>query len=268
MNPEVLVQIRELTRRYGSFLALDHLNLDIHTGEVFGLLGPNGAGKTTAIKLLTTLLAPSSGDALIHGLSLTHQPREIRRIIGYVPQLLSVDATLNGYENLMVFARLYDLPRREARTRVREYIDFMGLGEAAHKPVRTYSGGMIRRLEITQSMLHRPRVLFLDEPTVGLDPLGVNLVWEHIMELKNKFGTTILFTTHIMEEADKICSRVAFLSRGRLAACDNPKALRQSLGGAEATLEAVFLHLTSESMETRNDFQETSRERSKSARLG
>ena len=177
-----------LTRRYGSLTAVDQLSISVEPGETFGLLGPNGAGKTTLIKMLTTLLPPTSGTACINGFDILAQPASVRRSIGYVPQLLSADGTLTGYENLLIFAKLYDLPRGERERRVREALEFMGLEEAADRMVRGYSGGMIRRLEIAQSMLHRPAVLFLDEPTVGLDPVARMAVWDHIDQLRQDSG--------------------------------------------------------------------------------
>jgi ABC-2 type transport system ATP-binding protein len=187
----------------------------VGAGEVFGLVGPNGAGKTTVIKMLTTLLWPTSGRARVAGFDLIRQAGSVRRAIGYVPQALSVDGSLTGYENLLIFAKLYDIPRRERESRLREALRFMGLGDAADKLVREYSGGMIRRLEIAQSTLHRPRVLFLDEPTVGLDPLARQAVWEHVEDLRDNYGTTIFLTTHYMEEADSLCHRVAIMHAGK-----------------------------------------------------
>lgn len=263
-----IVETHKLARTFGSFRALDGLDIQIETGEIFALLGPNGAGKSTTIKMLTTLLPPTSGDAFINGLSITQQPNDVRKIIGYVPQLLSADGSLTGYENLLIFAKLYDIPGREAQRRVEEAIEFMNMGEFAQKLARTYSGGMIRRLEIAQSMLHRPKVLFLDEPTVGLDPIGVKLVWDHIIELKNTYDTTILLTTHIMEEADRLCNTVAFLSRGKLAAVGTPQELKQSFGKTDATLEDVFIHYTAETLQTEGEFREVSQKRRTSKRLG
>ncbi|HVZ97755.1 MAG TPA: ATP-binding cassette domain-containing protein, partial [Chitinophagaceae bacterium] len=167
--PELL-ETKNLTRSFGGFTAVDNINLHVEEGEIFALLGPNGAGKSTLIKMLTTLLPPTSGDAFIDGHSISNEADKIRRIIGYVPQMLSADGSLTGYENLFLFAKLYDIPAKEAKRRAKESIEFMELQPFAHKLVRTYSGGMIRRLEIAQSMLHTPKILFLDEPTTGLDP--------------------------------------------------------------------------------------------------
>jgi ABC-2 type transport system ATP-binding protein len=165
-----ILEAQGLTRRFGALTAVDALEISVEAGEVFGLLGPNGAGKTTVIKMLTTLLAPTSGTAQVASFDVVRQAAAVRRVIGYVPQLLSADGALTGYENLKVFAKLYDIAYNERETRIREALAFMDLAGVANKLVRTYSGGMIRRLEIAQSMLHRPPVLFLDEPTVGLDP--------------------------------------------------------------------------------------------------
>jgi ABC-2 type transport system ATP-binding protein len=209
-----ILETDRLTRRFDALTAVDALTISVEAGEVFGLLGPNGAGKTTAIKMLTTLLPPSSGNARVAGFDIARHAADVRRNIGYVPQMLSADGTLSGYENLLIFAKLYDVPHREREARLREALAFMSLTDAANKLVRDYSGGMIRRLEIAQSMLHRPRVLFLDEPTVGLDPLARKAVWEHIQQLRTEFGMTIFMTTHLMDEADAECNRVAIMHLG------------------------------------------------------
>src|SRR5664280_335658 len=169
---EVVLEIKTLSRRFGTFTAVDSLTLSVNAGEVFGLLGSNGAGKTTTIKMLTTLLPATSGEARVAGFSITTQAVGVRRAIGYVPPAVSVDGSLTGYENLLIFAKLYDLPHREQQARIREALEFMGLTSDGGRLVGQYSGGMVRRLEIAQSTLHRPRVLFLDEPTVGLDPIA------------------------------------------------------------------------------------------------
>jgi ABC-2 type transport system ATP-binding protein len=235
---------------------------------MFGLLGPNGAGKTTLIRVLTTLLRPSEGRAEVAGFDVVRQSAAVRRLIGYVPQVLSADGTLTGYENLLVFAKLYEIPRRERGERIRQGLDFMGLSDAAGKLVRHYSGGMIRRLEIAQSMLHRPVVLFLDEPTVGLDPVARRAVWELITRLRAEYGTTILLTTHYMEEADSLCSRIAIMHRGRVAATGTPDELKATLGGDGTTLDDVFVHFTGDALETGGSYRETSRTRRTSQRLG
>jgi len=239
-----------LTRCYGTLTAVDALSISVEPGEVFGLLGPNGAGKTTAIKMLTTLLPPTSGDARVVGYSITHQAPEVRRVIGYVPQMLSADGSLSGYENLLIFAKLYDLPRGEREERVREALEFMQLTDVGDRLVRTYSGGMIRRLEIAQSMLHRPRLLFLDEPTVGLDPSARRAVWAHVKQMSVEYGMTIFLTTHLMEEADSLCKRVAIMHLGKIAALGTPTELKGSIGQENATLDDVFIHYAGQELST------------------
>jgi len=192
----------------------------------------------------------------------------VRRVIGYVPQMLSADGSLSGYENLLVFAKLYDLPRRERETRVRNALQLMGLEEAADALVRTYSGGMIRRLEIAPSMLHEPRVLFLDEPTIGLDPLARQTVWERIRPLRAEFGTTIFLTTHYMDEADSLCTRATIMHLGRVAAIGTPAELKASICGNGATLDQVFAHYAGATLESGGSYRETSRTRRVARRLG
>jgi ABC-2 type transport system ATP-binding protein len=268
--PNPIIETLALTRRFKKLTAVDDLSISVEPSEVFGLLGPNGAGKTTAIKMLTTLLRPTSGEAYVVGSSITRQAANVRRVIGYVPQLISSDSTLTGYENLMVFAKLYDVPRRERKERVLEALSLMGLEDVANKLVRTYSGGMIRRLEIVQSVLHNPKVLFLDEPTVGLDPLARKALWEHITRLRAEHDTTIFLTTHLMEEADRLCSRVAIMHHGKLVALGTPSDLKASIGVDGATLEDVFIHFTGDKLEPESgaNYRETSRTRQTAKRLG
>lgn len=263
-----ILETKKLTRKFGSFTAVDSLDINIEAGEAFALLGPNGAGKTTAIKMLTTLLPVTSGEAFICGFNITTQPNKVRRVIGYVPQMISVDGTLTALENLLLFARLYDIPSKECKSRALDALAFMGLTDTAKKPVREYSGGMIRRLEIAQSMLHRPPVLFLDEPTVGLDPIACKTVWDHIQQLKKEYNTTILMTTHLMDEADHLCNRIAFMSRGKLVASGTPQELKKSINKQDASLEDAFIHYTSETLSEGNDLRNISRERKTEQRLG
>ena len=218
--------------------------------------------------MLTTLLPITSGEAFICGFNIATQANKVREVIGYVPQMISVDGTLTGMENLLLFARLYDIPSKECKTRVLDSLAFMGLSDAAKKPVREYSGGMIRRLEIAQSMLHSPAVLFLDEPTVGLDPIACKAVWEHILQLKKEFNTTILMTTHVMEEADHLCNRIAFMSRGKLVVSGTPQELKDSIHKPGSTLEDAFIHYTSETLSEGNNYRNISRGRKTAKRLG
>ena len=263
-----ILETESLTRRFGALAAVDALTLSVESGEVFGLLGPNGAGKTTLIKMLTTLLPPTSGVARVAGFDVARRPGAVRRAIGYVPQLLSVDGSLTGYENLLVFAKLYDIPRGERAARVREALSLVGLGGDAGRLVRQYSGGMIRRLEIAQSTLHRPPLLFLDEPTTGLDPVARNAVWDHIQRLREEFGTTIFLTTHYMEEAEHLCTRVAIIHRGRVVADDTPERLKASVGKEQATLGDVFIHYAGDTLDSGGGFSETSRGRRAARRRG
>ncbi len=263
-----ILETEALTRRFGGLTAVDALTVAVGRGEVFGLLGPNGAGKTTVIKMLTTLLPPTSGVARIAGFDVARRPSDVRRNIGYVPQMLSVDGALTGYENLLIFAKLYDIPRAEREGRVRDALTLVGLEGDAGKLVRQYSGGMIRRLEIAQSTLHRPPLLFLDEPTTGLDPVARAAVWGHIARLREEFGTTIFLTTHYMEEAEHLCGRVAIMHRGRIVIDDTPERLKASVGNPQATLGDVFIHYAGDTLDSGGSYRETSRGRRAARRLG
>jgi ABC-2 type transport system ATP-binding protein len=263
----IILSTAALTRRFGDFIAVDAISLSVESGEVFGLLGPNGAGKSTTIKMLTTLLEPASGHAQVAGYDIMRQQADVRRSIGYVPQALSADGNLTGYENLLIFARLYDLPRREQRPRIHAVLEFMGLSDAADKLVKEYSGGMIRRLEVAQAMLHRPRVLFLDEPTIGLDPIARRIVWDHLRALRAETGMTIFLTTHYMEEADSLCTRVAIMHQGKVAALGAPAALKEAAGEG-ATLDDVFVYYTGNELDSGGNFRDTSRSRRTARRVG
>ncbi len=230
-------------------------------------MGPNGAGKTTIIKMLTTLLPPTAGNASVDGHSITHEAVKVRRVIGYVPQLLSADGALTGYENLLIFSKLYDVPSQERKQRISDVLNFMGLSNFADKLVRTYSGGMIRRLEIAQAMLHRPKVLFLDEPTIGLDPVARKAVWQHIQQLRADYGTTIFLTTHYMDEADQLCGRVAIMHLGKVAAIGSPSELKSSVGDG-ATLDDAFAYYSGAEVDTVGSYRETSRVRRIARRVG
>jgi ABC-2 type transport system ATP-binding protein len=256
-----------LTRRFGPLTAVDGLSLEVEPGEVFGLIGANGAGKSVTIKMLTTLLPPTSGRAWVAGFEVTREAAAVRRHIGYVPQMVSADGALTGSENLLVSARLYGVPRRERATRIAEALALMDLGEAAPKLVRHYSGGMIRRLEIAQSLLHRPTVLFMDEPTVGLDPVAREAVWRHVRDVRARFGTTLFVTTHYMEEAEEQCDRVAILARGRLVALGAPSALKAE-AGPEATMDDVFVRFTGGPAEVGEAYRDVVRARRTARRLG
>jgi ABC-2 type transport system ATP-binding protein len=263
---EFVLETKLLTRRFGALTAVDKLTISVEPGEAFGLVGPNGAGKTTVIKMLTTLLPPSSGDALVAGFGIIHQASQVRKVIGYVPQLLSADGALTGYENLLIFAKLYHIPRGGRDNRIHDALDFMGLSAVSDKLVRNYSGGMIRRLEIAQAMLHRPRILFLDEPTVGLDPVARKTVWEHIQRLRSDYETTIFLTTHYMDEADQYCSRVAIMHLGKMAAIGTPTQLKESVGN-DASLDDVFAYYSGYEIESGGNYREVSRTRRVARRI-
>jgi ABC-2 type transport system ATP-binding protein len=260
------IEVIKLTRRFDEMVALNELTLSVPYGSIFGLLGPNGAGKSTLIKMLTTLLPPSSGTALVAGLDIVRQPRKVRRHIGYVSQMLSADGDLTGYENLLISAKLYGLTGAERDERITQALTFMELADAQHKMVRHYSGGMIRRLEIAQSMLHRPQVLFLDEPAVGLDPSARHSVWQRILQLRKDFGTTVLMTTHDMGEADFLCDQIAFLHRGVLLAKGSPAELKQPLGSS-ASLDDVFVHYAGVSVAEGGDLRDVAQTRLTAQRL-
>ena len=255
-----VISATDLTRRFASLLAVDRATFDVQPGEIFGLIGPNGAGKSTLIKMLTTLLPPSSGTARVAGFDIAVRPAEVRRRIGYVPQLLSADGELTGYENLLLSARLYLVPHRERAARIDQALAMMGLHDVRNRLVRTYSGGMIRRLEIAQSTLHRPRVIFMDEPTIGLDPTSRHVVWQHIRALGSQSGTALLLTTHQMEEADSLCHRIGVLCAGRLVAVGSPRELKAQVG-KDATLDDVFEALTGAALAVRGDYRHVREER-------
>jgi ABC-2 type transport system ATP-binding protein len=214
-------------------LAVKGVSFSINDGEIFGLLGPNGAGKTTIIKVLTTLLSITEGRVSVMGNERPRGDYNIRNVIGYVPQDVSSDAALTGYENLLISAKLYGLSGQKARSISEDVLKQLGLWDAKDRTVKTYSGGMIRKLEIGQAMVHYPKLLFLDEPTIGLDPVARKQVWESIRELKERTGLTIVITTHYMEEADRLCDRVAIMSIGKIATIGTPSELKASVGSGE-----------------------------------
>lgn len=256
-----------LTRYFDGFCALDHLDLSVPRASIFGLLGPNGAGKSTAIKIMTTLLAPSSGSARVAGFDVTSQAVEVRRRIGYVPQMLSADGNLTARENLALSASLYGLRGARHVHRVGEALAFAGIEAVADHLVKTYSGGMIRRLEVVQATLHRPEVLFLDEPTIGLDPVARRTVWQRLLQLREGSGVTILLTTHDMEEADHLCDELAILHEGQLAVSGAPRQLKNAVG-PQASLSDVFEHYSGAVLEHGGHFRQIRETRRTARRLG
>jgi ABC-2 type transport system ATP-binding protein len=256
-----------LTRCFGSLTAVNAINLQVKSGRIFGLLGPNGAGKSTAIKMLTTLLEPTSGTAKVAGFDIIQSPIEVRKRIGYVPQMLSADGALTANENLTLSARLHGMPRAERKARIQQALDFSGLSDVAGKLVKTYSGGMIRRLELAQAMLHHPAVLFLDEPTIGLDPVARKAVWERLQTLRHDYGMTILLTTHDMEEADYLCDELAILHQGSIGVTGSPQELKNSIG-ADATLDDVFVAYSGGTIQESGSYREVRQARHTLQRLG
>jgi ABC-2 type transport system ATP-binding protein len=240
---KTVITTDRLTKSYGPLAAVDAVSMSVFEREIIGLIGPNGAGKSTLIKMLTTLLPPSSGDALVAGYSIMKAPAKVRAHIGYVPQLLSSDGNLTGYENLLMSARLYLVPHREREGRISAALALMELTDARDRLVQHYSGGMIRRLEIAQAMLNEPAVLFLDEPTVGLDPVARHSIWKHMRDLRDRVGMTILMATHQMDEAEALCDRIAIMHSGLLQRIGTPEALKAELSPT-ASLDDVFAAIT------------------------
>jgi ABC-2 type transport system ATP-binding protein len=230
------ISTHNLTKEFNGLIAVDNLNIEVKEGEIFGLLGPNGAGKTTTISMLCTILKPTSGSATINGYDIIKKPNEVRKSIGIVFQDPSLDDRLTGRENLEMHAALYKVPKNVRRKRIEEVLELVELKDRADSLVRTYSGGMRRRLEIARGLIHYPKVLFLDEPTLGLDPQTREHVWEYIKELAKREKITIVLTTHYMEEADLLCDRVAIIDHGKIIACDTPSNLKNSLGGDSIVL--------------------------------
>jgi ABC-2 type transport system ATP-binding protein len=262
------VVCRGLRHAFGNHVAVDGVDLDVAEGEIFGLLGPNGAGKTTTIRLITTLLPARPGMVEVFGLDVARHRMAVRRAIGYLPQQLSADSALTGRENVELFARLFDVPRRQRRDRVREVLSAVGLADAAERRALTYSGGMIRRLELAQALVSAPRLLILDEPTIGLDPVARDGVWERIEEVRRATGMTVLVTTHYMDEADQHCGRIALMSRGRIKALGTPTELKSGLEPG-ATLEEVFRAYTGDRLdEPAGGFRDVRRTRRTAGRLG
>jgi ABC-2 type transport system ATP-binding protein len=231
------IRVDQLRKRYGDVKALDGVGFAVHAGEVFGLLGPNGAGKSTTVKVLATLTQPDAGHAEVAGHDVVREPNAVRRAIGYVPQSSGVDRDATGRENLMLQGRVQGMSGGVLETRVRELLELLGLAEAADRVVRGYSGGMKRRLDVGLGLVHRPQVLFLDEPTTGLDPEARASMWDELERLAEGESLTILLTTHYMEEADELADRLAIVSRGRVVVEGTPEELKQSLRGEAVEVE-------------------------------
>ena len=237
MEPDSLaIQTKDLTKRFGAFTAVDKVNFEVRRGEVFGLLGPNGAGKTTLVRMLTTLIPPSGGQAFVAGFDVARHPRQVRENIGVIPQALTSDLDLTGWENVDIYGEFFGLSRRERRERGHRLLHMVGLTERANDLVATYSGGMRRRLEIARGLIHSPEVLFLDEPTIGLDPQSRRAVHDLLEALRKESEITISLTTHYMDEAESLCDRIAIVDGGKIIALDTPVGLKSTVPGATGSI--------------------------------
>jgi len=234
----VALHIQNLTRRFNDLVAVDNISFDIDQGEIFGLLGPNGAGKTTTLSMLATMLNPTSGSATVNGIDIGQDPDGVRKSIGIVFQDQSLDEELTAWENMDFHGRLYRIPAEIRKQRITELLQLVELYDRRDDIVKTFSGGMRRRLEIARGLLHHPSVLFLDEPTLGLDPQTRNHLWTYIATLAKEKGITIILTTHYMDEADRLCNRVAIIDHGRIIAMDTPENLKDGLGGDLVTIKS------------------------------
>ncbi len=233
------IEVKDISKRFGDFTAVDAVRFDVEHGEIFGLLGPNGAGKSTLIRMLTTLIEPSAGTAVVNGFDILKAPDGVRKSIGVIPQAMTSDLDLSAEENMLIYAKLYGVPRQRRKTAIRELLQAVELEAWADRPVKNLSGGMRRRLEIARGLVHQPKIFFLDEPTTGLDPVSRVSVWEMLSRLKKERDLTVLLTTHYMDEADKLCDRIAIVDHGKLVALDSPLKLKASIPG-ENILEVSF----------------------------
>jgi ABC-2 type transport system ATP-binding protein len=241
------VDVRNIVKRFGTFTAVDGISFSVRPGEIFGLLGPNGAGKSTLIRMMVTLLPPTSGTALINGFDVVKQADQVRRSIGVIPQAMTTDLELSVEENLLIFAKLYGVSKEKRARLIPELLAAVELSQWSDKPVKNLSGGMRRRVEIARGLVHEPRVFFLDEPTTGLDPVSRTAVWEMLQKVKGERDLTVLLTTHYMDEADRLCDRLAIVDHGTLVALDTPASLKASIPGRapeDVTLDDVFVHYT------------------------
>jgi ABC-2 type transport system ATP-binding protein len=234
------IDVRGLTKRFGTFTAVDGISFTVEEGEIFGMLGPNGAGKSTLIRMLTTLIAPSGGTALVGGADVIAAPDDVRHAIGVIPQAMTSDLDLTAEENLLIFAKLYGVPRAKQKRLSAELLEAVELTQWADKPVKQLSGGMRRRVEIARGLMHEPRILFLDEPTTGLDPVSRAAVWEMLRKIKAERALTVLLTTHYMDEADRLCDRIAIIDHGQLKTLDSPMRLKAAVT-QQVTIEASFV---------------------------
>ena len=239
------IEVDHLTKKFGDLVAVNDISFRVEEGEIFGLLGPNGAGKTTLIRMMTTLTPPTSGTARIAGHDISADPDGVRNVLGVIPQALTSDPELTAEENMLIHAKLYGVPPNKRDTLIHDLLESVDLLKFRKALVRTFSGGMRRRLEIARGLVHSPKILFLDEPTTGLDPVSRTNVWEMIRDLREKARLTILLTTHYMDEADKLCERIAIVDHGKLAALDTPANLKDSVPGTDA-VEVEFANAPSD----------------------
>jgi ABC-2 type transport system ATP-binding protein len=239
--PANAIEVTKLKKQFGDFVAVNEVSFEVQEGEIFGLLGPNGAGKTTLIRMLTTLTPPTSGRARVGGFDVVKDANQVRHVIGVIPQALTSDPELTARENLLIHAKLYSVPASRRQELISELLEAVNLKEFADKLVGSFSGGMRRRLEIARGLVHSPKIMFLDEPTTGLDPVSRSSVWEMIQKLKEAAQLTILLTTHYMDEADRLCDRIAIVDHGLLVALDSPTHLKDSVPGTDI-VEAEFDH--------------------------
>ena len=242
---EKAIQVRNIVKRYGQFTAVDGVSFDVAEKEIFGRLGPNGAGKSTLIRMMTTLLEITNGTAIIDGFDVRKEPDKARRRIGVIPQAMTSDGDLTVWENLSIYSKLYGIGGTERERSIEELLELVDLVQWRDAPAKNLSGGMRRRLEIARGLVHRPNIFFLDEPTTGLDPVSRVAVWEMITSLKEKRNLTVLITTHYMDEADRLCDRIAIVDHGKLVALDSPRALKNSVPGS-SVIEAQFLNAPSD----------------------
>lgn len=255
-----MIEVNDLTKEFDGLKAVDNINLEVKESELFGLLGPNGAGKTTLVHMLSTVLPPTSGSAKVAGYDIRTNPDEVRSSIGIVFQDQSLDERLTGFENLDFHGRMYGIPEKERKEKSEELLEMVDLEDRGDSLVKEYSGGMRRRLELARGFLHDPQILFLDEPTLGLDPQTRRKIWNHIQELNEIEKTTMILTTHYMEEADHLCQRVGIIDRGEIIALDSPEKLKNELKGDIITLETSEPEKLAKSLEKTDYVSEINRE--------
>jgi ABC-2 type transport system ATP-binding protein len=248
MQKDKAVEVFGLTKKYGSITAVDDVSFDVMEGEIFGFLGPNGAGKTTLIRMLTTLLKPTQGNARVVCCDVVKEPEKVRQQIGVVPQAMTSDLDLTGYENMDIYGRFYGIPSKERKERIKYILDMVGLTARTNDLVASYSGGMRRRLEVARVLVHQPKILFLDEPTIGLDPQSRRVVWDFLRKLIEGDSMTVFLTTHYMEEAEALCNRVAIIDSGKIIAIGSPDELKSQIPGNDI-ISLTFENLSEDIVE-------------------